>query len=116
MEITDYDIECIEKAKALIDADTSVHYSIEHIATVAGIGSTKLKKGFREKYKSSLFSYLRKQRMIKAANLLTTSNKSIKQIAKVTGFQHLTNFTRAFTNYYKISPGNYRQQLKLKLK
>ncbi|MGC4102349.1 helix-turn-helix domain-containing protein [Ferruginibacter sp.] len=108
MEITDYDIECIEKAKALIDTDTSVHYSIEHIARTVGIGSTKLKKGFRGKYKSSVYAYLRKQRMIKAARLLRETQKTIKQVAKETGFHYIGNFTRAFTDYYKTAPGAYR--------
>ena len=110
MDITDYDMECIAKAKALIDADTSIHYSIDHIASVAGIGATKLKKGFKKQYQSSLFAYLRTQRMIKAAALLTTTNKTIKQIAKATGFHYTSNFTTAFTTYYKLSPGSYRQK------
>jgi AraC-like DNA-binding protein len=112
MPLTAYDIQCIEKAKAFIDADMSIHYSIGHIAGVAGIGATKLKKGFRALYGYSLFGYLRGQRMIKAAELLLTTGRTIKQIAKATGFHYTSNFTKAFTVHYKISPGAYRQQVK----
>ena len=109
MSLSEYDIECIAKAKALIDADLSIHHSIEQIATVAGIGATKLKKGFKERYHSSLYAYLRTQRMIQAAELLENSNKTIKQIAKATGFHYTSNFTAAFRNYYTISPASFRR-------
>lgn len=109
MPVSEYDIECIEKAKALIDADLSIHHSIEYIATVAGIGATKLKKGFKERYNSSLYAYLRTQRMEQAATLLQNSNKTIKQIAKATGFHYTSNFNIAFRNYYTVSPATYRR-------
>jgi AraC-like DNA-binding protein len=109
MPLSEYDIECIAKAKALIDADLSIHHSIEHIAAVSGIGATKLKKGFKDRYNSSLYAYLRTQRMEQAAALLENSNKTIKQIAKATGFHYTSNFTAAFKNYYTASPATFRR-------
>ena len=108
MQFTDYDIECIEKAKSIIDADISRHYTIEFISGKTGIGKTKLKKGFKQYYGISPFTYLRKQRMIKSGKLLLETNKTIKQIAKVVGFGYATNFTTAFTFYYGITPNEYR--------
>jgi AraC family transcriptional activator of pyochelin receptor len=108
MPLSEYDIECVKKAKALIDADLSVHYSIAHIASVAGIGATKLKKGFKESYGSSLYAYLREQRMIQAAALLAETGKTLKQVAKTTGFHYTNNFSIAFTKYHKVSPAAYR--------
>jgi AraC-like DNA-binding protein len=105
---TDYDIECFQKAKSMIDADTSRHYSIEFIAEKVGIGKTKLKIGFKEYFKTGLFTYLREQRMIKAAELLVESNKTIKEIAKATGYKYRTNFISAFTNYHGLPPSKYR--------
>jgi signal transduction histidine kinase len=81
MPLSEYDIECITKAKTLIDADLSIHYSIEHIATVAGIGAGKLKKGFKERYNCSLYAYLRTQRMEEAvSNLGTELHDNIGQL------------------------------------
>jgi AraC-like DNA-binding protein len=109
MPLSEYDIECIEKAKTLIDADLSVHYSITHIASVTGIGSTKLKKGFKETYGSSLYAYLREQRMKKAAELLENTHKTIKQVAKATGFHYTSNFANSFTVHHKLTPAAYRR-------
>ena len=108
MHFSDYDIECIKKAKAIIDADISRHYTIEFIAGKTTIGETKLKKGFKHYYKVGLFTYLRKQRMIKAAELIVETNKTIKQIAKASGFNHSSNFITAFASYHGLTPAKYR--------
>lgn len=108
MEFTDYDIECIKRAKFVIDTDTSRHYSIEFIAERIGIGKTKLKIGFKQYFGMGLFTYLREQRMIKAAELLVHSNKTIKEISKATGFKYYSNFISAFTTYHGLPPSRYR--------
>jgi AraC-like DNA-binding protein len=112
MPLSAYDMECLQKAKAFIDKDISRHFAIQEIAESAGIGSTKLKKGFKQQYGLGLFAYLRKQRMEMAAILLSTTNKTIKQIAKTTGFHYTSNFSSAFKAYYKKSPARYRNQFK----
>jgi AraC family transcriptional regulator, transcriptional activator of the genes for pyochelin and ferripyochelin receptors len=109
MHFNEYDIECLNKAKAFIDADISTHITIAILAHRSGIGETKLKKGFKEYYGRSLFTYLRIQRMIKARQLILETNKTIKQIAKETGFRHPNNFTKAFSSYYHVAPNRYRK-------
>ena len=108
MFLSAYDIECLQKAKTIIDKEISQHFSITEIAANSGIGSTKLKKGFKQQYGAGLFAYLRKQRMEMAAMLLISSDKSIKQIAKATGFHYTSNFNTAFTKYFKTSPARFR--------
>ena len=106
--MTTYDIECIENARKIIDADISRHFTIEYLAGKAGVGKTKLKKLFKEYFGSGLFTYLQKQRMIKAAELIVETNKTIKEIAKATGYRYSTNFSSAFTSYHGLAPVKYR--------
>jgi len=47
--------------------------------------------------------------LIKAKQLLLETGKTIKQIAKETGFRHSNNFTKAFSAYYGIAPNRYRK-------
>jgi len=107
--ITDYDIECIKNAKLIIDAHLEKHYRIEFLAAKVNIGTTKLKSGFHQYYGLGLFSYLRKQRMIKATELIVESNKTIKQIALITGFKYVSNFTKAFVTFHGLTPAKYRE-------
>jgi AraC-like DNA-binding protein len=113
VQLSDYDIDCIKNVKLIIDGHLESHYSIEFLAAKVNIGSTKLKKGFRKCYGLGLFTYLRKRRMIKAAELLVATDKTIKQIAKLTGFKYSSNFTNAFFTHYKITPAKYRQLSKV---
>lgn len=112
MSFTSYDIECIKKAKALIDADISKHFTIEFLSEKAGIGNTKLKRGFKQLFGMGLFTYLRKQRMIRAAELVVETNKTIKEIAKTIGFRYPNNFISAFKSYHGMLPTQYRNYFK----
>jgi len=109
VQFTDYDIECIKNAKQIIDAHLERHYRIEFLAYKVNIGRTKLKSGFQRYYCLGLFSYLRKQRMIKAAELIVETDKTIKQIATLTGFKYASNFSKAFVTFHGLTPGKYRE-------
>lgn len=106
MQFSVYDIECINQAKTIIDKDISIHHHIPDLALKAGIGTTKLKAGFKAIHQMGMYEYLREQRMQKAMELLMENNKTIKQITKVTGFKHTNNFTKAFKKRFGISPGS----------
>lgn len=109
MQLHNYDIESIQKAKDIIIADLSIHHKIELIARNVNLGTSKLKRGFKQYYGMALYSVLKNQRMIKAAELPSDTNKPIKQIARSFGFKHVSNFTKAFGSYYGITPGKYRK-------
>jgi len=106
----DYDIELVEKVKAIIDADISLHHSIESLALQVALGKTKLKEGFRVYYGIGVYTYLRQTRMAKAMELLTGTQQSLKQVAKACGYKYHNNFIAAFHNYHGITPRQARLQ------
>jgi AraC family transcriptional activator of pyochelin receptor len=110
LQLTDYDIECLNKAKVLIEADLSVHFTIATIAEKTGMGATRLKKLFKGYFGSPLFTYLHQQRMQRAKQLLEDTNNPIKAVAKKTGYHHSRNFITAFTRYHGITPGELRKK------
>jgi transcriptional regulator GlxA family with amidase domain len=114
MLLSEYDMECLQKAKALIEKDLARHYSIAQLALHCGMGATKLKLAFKQQYGHALFAYLRRQRMLQAAALLLHSSHTIKQIARTTGFRYTTNFSAAFTAFYKMPPATYRNTNRIK--
>jgi len=107
--MTAYDKECIEHAKRIVESDLHTHWSIAAIAVKVGIGRTKLVLGFKALYGVGLYAYLRQLRMEKAAELLSNSYRPIKDIARSTGFNHTSNFTISFTDYYGQTPTEYRR-------
>lgn len=110
MRLTIYDIECIENAKKIIDADISRHFTISDIAQQVTLGSTKLKETFKKHYGKGLYTYLKEARMKKAMELITATQKPFKEIARDVGFKHYNNFITAFTKYHGCSPGRARKK------
>lgn len=45
----------------------------------------------------------------RACSLLETSNISIAEISRLTGFEHVEHFNRLFKRRYQITPGQYRK-------
>lgn len=116
MLLSDYDIECVEKAKQIIDSDLRNHVTIVLIAERVNMGKTKLKLTFRNYYGMGIFQYLKIQRMEKAADLLRETNFTLKKISAATGFKFPNNFNKAFTSYHGITPAKYRKDHKVSIK
>ena len=108
--MTTYDIECIENAKKIIDADISRHFTISDIAQQVTLGSTKLKETFKKHFGKGLYTYLKEARMEKAMELIVTTQKTSKEIAREGGFKHYNNFITAFSKYHGYSPNHARRK------
>ena len=111
MSLTQHDIECLYAAREMIAADISRHYTIEQIAVHVGLSATKLKKGFKELFKTTLFEYLETERMEKAKELMRSTDKSLKQISRLAGFRYMNNFNKAFKRTFGVSPHEWRKGL-----
>jgi len=100
MLLPPYDMECIQNAKAIIDRDITMHYTIADIAARVGINTTKLTSGFRKVYGIGVYEYLRDQRLEKGKYLLENTWKSLKEISRMLGYKHCCNFNTAFRKKY----------------
>ena len=111
MSLSEYDMECLAKAKSIIDKDYSIHYTIESLAQQVGLGATRLKAGFKLLYNMGIYEYLREQRMQHAMVLVYDKTKTLKQVAKAAGFKHSNNFIVAFCKRFGLSPGAVRKNI-----
>jgi AraC-like DNA-binding protein len=108
MKLTSYDIECIQKAKAFIDADMSRHHTIAEIASHAGISETKLKRGFKALIGTGLYHHLIEIRLEKALYLVENSDASLKEISRALGYHGISSFITAFKKKHGKSPAALR--------
>jgi AraC-like DNA-binding protein len=76
-----------------------VHKSEEHVARV-----------FRKVTGQTVFEYLRTVRLESAKTLLINSDKTLTEIARLSGFGSLALFSRNFTHYVGRSASAYRQE------
>lgn len=100
----------IENIKEYIDNNFTNNITLKEVADLYFISTSHLSKLFHEKYNMSFQEYLVYRRMTYAESLLHDPLLSIQEVASMTGYDNAFNFSRAFKNYFGISPSHYRKQ------
>jgi len=100
----------VVKAKNIILKDITQHYTIQDISKQVQLNEFKLKAGFKKLYGTGIFEYLLEARMEGAKKLLIETDKPLKEIASLTGYEYLTNFAIAFRKYFGYTPGSVRKK------
>lgn len=67
-----------------------------------------LMKLFKQQFGFGIHEYVQKVRMEKAKELLNDSELKIQEISEMLGYKDKNYFSKAFRNYYSISPTEYR--------
>lgn len=101
--------KAISKARDLIVADLKKHLTIKEISLKVHLNEFKLKAGFKKAFGMGMFEYLLQARMIEARRLILETDKPLKEIASLTGYEYFTNFIAAFRNYFGYTPGELRR-------
>lgn len=100
-----------EKVKALyslITSDIQRHYTLDELSKKFDISLTGMKTCFKALYGDSIFAYVRKFRMNKAATLLRTTDTSVAAIANEVGYDSPSKFSAAFREEMNMPPLEYR--------
>lgn len=69
-----------------------------------------LMKLFKQQYGSGIHEYVQKVRMDKAKELLDRSDLKIQEISEMLGYKDKNYFSKAFRNYFSLSPSEYRSR------
>lgn len=85
--------------------------SIQSIARTAGMGQQKLMTGFRQLYGTTIYGYLKRLRMERAAELLCETVMPVTEIAREVGYHGDGHFQQAFREAYGTTPGKFRREL-----
>jgi transcriptional regulator GlxA family with amidase domain len=84
--------------------------TIDDFALAFNLSHSHLRHLFKQATGVSLGHVLNEQRLQRAAQLLATSNMSVKEIAIAVGYEHTSSFTRAFERRFGRGPRSYRQK------
>ncbi len=83
-------------------------HSLKALSRQFGINEFKLKKGFRQRYRESVFGFLRQIRMAKAMECLC-KGASVMEVAGKVGYSNPSHFARAFREAHGINPSEWRK-------
>ncbi len=97
-----------ERCRAYIEARSPEVIEIREVARACHIDSAYVCRLFQRFGRERPFHYVQHLRMNRAAALLQTGDRLIKDIAVDLGFSDAANFTRAFRRWYGVPPQSMR--------
>lgn len=93
------------KVEALLVKNFSINApTIEELARISAMSSTKLKKDFKALYGLPVYKYFQKNRMLKAKSLLALGEYTIKEVGQMVGYSNLSHFATTFKKEFGFLP------------
>lgn len=105
--LRDDDGDALELAAAYLEENLSLAHSLSSISRKVSLNEFKLKKGFRERYKTTVFGYLRQKRMERGRELLDSKDTTVLEVANSVGYANPSHFTRAFRETFGLNPREF---------
>ncbi|MDB4836992.1 AraC family transcriptional regulator [Marinomonas sp.] len=93
----------IVQAKHFMIQNMNQPLTLAYISQQVGLSESKLKTGFKALYQTSPYKMLLEMRMMKAWELLE-SGYQVAQTAYAVGYEHPSNFSAAFSQFYERTP------------
>lgn len=92
--------------------DTNLSLSLKEISEGLQIHPSYVSREFSKYFSNLSFGeYIRKLRIEKAVDLLSTSDHTLSEVAYLTGFSDQSHFNRIFKAHTGQNPSNYRKSL-----
>ena len=102
----------VGNALALLHREPANGWTIAKLAKAVGVSRSVLAQRFRHFLGAPPMSYLTKWRMQLGAQLLTSTSRSVAQIAGEVGYESEPAFNRAFKREYGAPPARFRMLAK----
>ena len=85
--------------------------SADEVSREVSVSERTLRRLFQDKLGLSWRTYLLHARMLRAMALLAAPGQSVQETASAVGFDSLSSFTRAFTQFVGETPTTYRKRV-----
>lgn len=99
----------LENILDYIENNIRENLTLESLSSKFTISQFHFHRSFKELTGENLIDYINKRRLTLASFDLVDTNKRIIDIALDACYSSQATFTRAFKNYFKMSPGKYRR-------
>ncbi|WP_437205697.1 helix-turn-helix domain-containing protein [Planctomicrobium sp. SH664] len=108
-QLENYVYELLPVVK-LIEERYAESISMHDAAILAGLSSTHFNRRFQQLLRMTPMQYLRKVRVQAAERLLTTTSKSLAEIAVDVGYSDQSHLTKRFREVTGMTPAAYRKR------
>jgi AraC-like DNA-binding protein len=100
----------VGKALALLHKQPSHAWTIASLANEVGVSRSVLAERFRHYLSDTPMGYLTRWRLQLAAQELTSTSKSVAEVASEVGYESEPSFNRAFKREFGVPPARFRTQ------
>jgi AraC-like DNA-binding protein len=100
----------VGKTLALMHRHPAQPWTIAALANEAGVSRSVLAERFRHYLNETPMAYLTRWRLQLGAQMLTSTNYSVAQIASEVGYESEAAFNRAFKREFSFPPARFRSQ------
>ncbi len=108
---TPADKEKINAVRDLINEKLDCPPNLSQIARTVGLNEYKLKRGFKEVFRTTVFGYLTEQRLLLARQYLLDTRKTAAEISAELGYSTPQHFNNAFKKRFGSPPHSIRRDL-----
>ncbi len=105
------DSEIMERMLSYLDEHMNEKITLTEISAHLGFSESYCSKYIKKKTKMNFLEYLNNARILRAEEILRTTDTSITEIAYMTGFTSIQSFNRVFKSLCEVSPSEYRKRL-----
>jgi AraC-like DNA-binding protein len=102
----------VGKALALLHRKPAHPWTIASLASEVGISRSVLAERFRRYLSETPIAYLTRWRLQLGAQMLTSTNNSVAQVAAEVGYESEPSFNRAFKREFGLPPARFRSHSK----
>jgi AraC-like DNA-binding protein len=102
----------IEKLTGLIEQNMSNEkFSVDKLSFEMGLSRSQLHRKLKAITDQSTTEFVRNFRLQRAAHLIKQGSGNMAEIAYAVGFSSQAYFTKSFTEFFGLPPGEYRRQI-----
>ncbi|VFQ46266.1 helix-turn-helix transcriptional regulator [Desulfoluna butyratoxydans] len=112
---TPSEIAKIHEARTILGMDFENPPHLNELARQVGMNKDKLNQGFHKVFGTSVFGCFRQQKMEEAKKLLESKEMNVTEVAYTVGYSQPGTFSRAFKQYFGISPKAYHRRVSAEL-
>ncbi|MBU9219781.1 helix-turn-helix transcriptional regulator [Burkholderia multivorans] len=98
------DYRRMAELRAFLASDAAQELSIDDIARHAGMSVNAMQRQFRAAYGTTVFDFVREQRLQRARLALERDAVSVKQAAALAGYTSAANFATAYKRRFGVTP------------
>ncbi len=100
----------VGKVLALLHKQPAHPWTIASLADAVGLSRSVLAERFRHYLSDTPMGYLTRWRLQLAAQVLTSTSKSVAEVASEVGYESEPSFNRAFKREFGVPPARFRSQ------